>query len=138
MPPRIIKSKIRRYFSRQRGALAVYLFGSQARGQAGPTSDVDVGVLLGRRSCKNNFLKKLKYSSDLSRLLGAEFDVTILNEADPLLCVQALWTGPAVWVKDPDRVARFEQEALRRYWDFIPTLRIMNEAAVDRLKAYRG
>lgn len=138
MPPAAMISKLRRYFSRQPGVLAVYLFGSRASGRAGPASDVDIGVLLHGRSTGSRFSKKIRYSSDLSPLLGAESDVTILNEADPLLCMEALSAGQAVWVADLDRLAHFEQETLRRYWDYIPMMRIMNSAAVDRLKAYHG
>jgi predicted nucleotidyltransferase len=34
----------------------VYLFGSQARGQAGPLSDFDIGVLFNNRITEKNIL----------------------------------------------------------------------------------
>ena len=40
-----IRKEIQRYFAGKPSVIAVYLFGSAARGGMGPQSDVDVAVL---------------------------------------------------------------------------------------------
>jgi predicted nucleotidyltransferase len=71
-------------FEREPDVVAAYLFGSQARGEAGPLSDVDLAVWLddhpepGRRVSR-----QLALSTRAASLLGTdEVELVVLNGAD--------------------------------------------------------
>ena len=61
-----------------------YLFGSRARGNARPNSDVDVAVLL------DGGVDTHRRQLDLMATLGANVDLVILNDAPPALGYRVL------------------------------------------------
>lgn len=61
-----------------------YLFGSLARGQAGPLSDTDIAVYLDRRVKFDDY--RLKLMEKLAKILeDGNLDLLVLNQAPPLL-----------------------------------------------------
>ena len=76
------------------GLRAVYLFGSQARGEAIAGSDVDVAVLaerpLGARLC-------WEAAQALAARLDRDVDVVDLAGASPVLWMQVLARGRRLW-----------------------------------------
>src|SRR3972149_2147232 len=89
-----ISDRIRAFFAADpRGAAAVYLFGSQARGTAGASSDVDVGVLF-----------------------------VVLNAAPPDLIHRVLRDGDLLVERDRSARIRFEVAARNAYFDLKPFL----------------
>ena len=70
------------------GMVSLYVSGSVAQGRAHEDSDLDIGVLLDRRTYADEgsrFHKRLLLSATLSRVGGPDADVVILNDAPPLL-----------------------------------------------------
>lgn len=69
------------------GLVSAYLFGSHAEARAHRESDVDVGVLLDRRtlpSARDRFEAGLRLSSRLQSALGTRsVDLVVLNDAPP-------------------------------------------------------
>jgi predicted nucleotidyltransferase len=63
------------------GIVAVYLFGSTARGLAGPESDVDVAVLFDRTPPLRLTGPRFDLEGDLERALGGPVDLVVLNDA---------------------------------------------------------
>jgi uncharacterized protein len=114
---------LREYF-RARGERfdAVYLFGSTARGTAGPTSDVDIGVLSKRKSRGTLASLELELEGELERLLGRTVQVVVLHDAPPDLVHRVLRDG--VLVHDGDSSARiaFEVRSRNEYFDLMPIL----------------
>jgi uncharacterized protein len=74
-------------FERQPDVVAAYLFGSQARGDAGPLSDVDLAVWLGDDPDPGRRLSlQLALSAQAASLLETdEVELVVLNGAPPLL-----------------------------------------------------
>lgn len=92
-----------------------YLFGSQARGNAGPLSDVDVAVFLDRRlSC---FEWRLRLMEQLAQVLETErLDLVVLNDASPVLRYEVIREGQVI-KEDKKKRVEFETRALAEYLD---------------------
>lgn len=94
---------------------AVYGFGSRARGEAGPASDVDVAVLLDRKvSLKEELVLRAKVTSELRR---DDVDLVILNHAPPLLRYEVVAAGCRLFARDDEAADRFEEKAFRECLD---------------------
>ena len=85
----------------------VWLFGSEARGTAGPTSDVDFGVL-----CEPSLeLDRFRLIDGIGRALSRDVDVIDLATAAPVLTWEVLTTGRLVFEGDAVRVETFMRRA---------------------------
>lgn len=109
--------------------VAAYLFGSLARGDDGPGSDVDVAVLHRRDPPPTLDALPLRLEGDIERLLGRRAEVVSLNLAPVDLCVRVLRDG--VVILDRDRAARiaFEVRTRSAWFDLEPVLRTYRRMA---------
>lgn len=114
----------------------MYLFGSRAAGKSRRNSDADVAVLLSPSAVKKAFELQLRWQEELARILGANVDLVILNEADPLLKFQVYSKGRPAHVKIPASAEEFKWRAISEYWDCIPSQRVLGKTALDRLGKY--
>ena len=97
------------YLTAQPDVLAAYLFGSYARGDARPDSDVDLAVLLSTTDEMERFERRLELIGAVGEALGRRSaDVVVLNDAPPLLTHQVLTHGRLI--AERDRMARVEFE----------------------------
>ena len=102
---------------------AVYLFGSAARGESGPDSDVDIALLY-RHEPPSSFAElPLRLEGHIESTLGRPVQLVVINGAPLPLVHRILQDG--ILVREPDRSARisFEVEARRKYLDLLPFLR---------------
>jgi len=101
-----------------------YLFGSQARGDAQPHSDVDVAVYIDPTTpLDEGFGIDCAIAADLMKALGTnDIDVVLLNRAGPLLYHRVLRDGIRVLAHDLAATTRREGMALSRYCDYLPQL----------------
>ena len=97
-----------------------YLFGSRARGLAGPGSDWDVAVWFARMEAFARLTSRLDLQSHLADILGAPVDLVDLNEASPLLCHEVLRGRIVLVDKDPVARAIWELKATGEYLDWLP------------------
>ena len=115
---------------------AAYVFGSQARGNPGPLSDVDLGVwaapgLTGRE----RFELRLKLAASAQQALGgAAVDLVVLDDASPLLRHRAWRDGELLLDRDPRTRVRDEARALVEFLDTKP-LREQTAAGVSNRMA---
>jgi len=102
--------------------VAVYLFGSVARGTDSSNSDVDVGILL--RAAPTGEINDLRFvlEGDLERALGRRTQVVILNNAPPDLVHRVLRDGRLLLDRDRAARIRFEVRARNEYFDLLPIL----------------
>ena len=120
-----IESKLRTFFAADaRGTIAVYLFGSVARREARPDSDVDVGLLFDVPPPGTLDAPQFGIEAELERLLGRRVQVVALNRAAADLVHRVLRDG--VLVLDRDRAARirFEVRSRNEYFDMAPIRRL--------------
>jgi predicted nucleotidyltransferase len=114
-----IESALRGLIARaedDRDVLAVILFGSQARGEAGPGSDVDVCVVLeaGAPSAIEASHKRLDY------LAGRDLDVKIFQQVPLYIRSRVLKEGRVLFVRDEDRLYELAFRTARAFEDFRP------------------
>ena len=110
--------------------LEAYLFGSHARGQAQPHSDVDVAVYVDiARADDTGYGYRASLTTDLMAGLGFnDVDVVVLNRAPPLLYHRVLRDGVRLLARDLRATTTREGRALSRYCDFVPQLAKMEAA----------
>lgn len=94
-----------------------YLFGSLARRQPSPLSDVDIAVYL--KPAANFAEYKLEILGELMDILQTdEIDLVILNTADIPLVMNIVKTKEVIVDNDPYERHRFESLVMRKYFDF--------------------
>lgn len=117
-----------RDFGRQHPEVAaIYLFGSQASGQAGPLSDLDVAVLLdeSRVTSKRRLMPHLRFIGEVMHACRTfDVDVVVLNEATPLLAYEVIQGGRLLYEADHDRRVGFEAKTVQHYLDLVPFYRV--------------
>ena len=119
-----IMSELESFFAVHPGdAVAVYLYGSVARGTAREGSDVDVGVLLEEDPPRTLEGLKLDLEADLEALLEVPVQLVVLNRAPPDLVHRVLRDGRLVLDRDRSRRIRFEVKARNEFFDLQPILR---------------
>jgi predicted nucleotidyltransferase len=113
-----------------RDVVAVYVFGSVARGTARPGSDVDVAVLFPTTPEPTLLGRPLTLADDLRGALGCPVDVVVLNDAPPDLVHRVLRDGVLVVERDRAARVRFEVRLRNEYFDLLPYLQAYRRAAV--------
>lgn len=96
-----------------------YLFGSQAKGTAGPRSDVDVAVYL-EDGTEEAFDLSLRLGGILEREsgVGPVEALVILNDAPIAIAGRVVEEGQVIYSRDEDRRVRHFSETLRHYHDY--------------------
>lgn len=115
--------------------LEAYLFGSHARGQAQPHSDIDIAVYVDEeRVAGRAWGYQAQLTTDLMVALGTnDVDVVVLNRASILLYHRVLHDGVRILSRDLRATTTRAGHALSRYFDFLPQLDKM-----DRARRYAG
>jgi len=96
--------------------VALYLFGSRARGEATERSDVDVGILFRQEVALRDILL---LEDALEQHLGLPVDVVDAARASAFLALDVI-RGERVYCSDPDRCDEFELYVMRRAGDLAP------------------
>lgn len=121
------------------GIEAVILFGSHARGSAGPLSDFDFGVLLATPIFQLGMRERKKIYDALYDLLSSkikqliDIDIVFLNIAPMELQSHAAKYGVPVYEKNIHSFSRFRERVMDLYSDFAPLRSIFHEAIIDRI-----
>jgi predicted nucleotidyltransferase len=118
----------------QEGVVAAMLIGSQARGNPGPLSDVDVAYWhdpgLGREEAWK--LRLALIGTAEKALRTGEIDMVPLNNAPPLMQQRAIRDAVRLVERDPDERVRLETRAVLDYLDTAP-LRLALRHRLKRL-----
>jgi predicted nucleotidyltransferase len=111
------------------GTAAVYLFGSVARAESTPGSDVDVAILFEQDPPRTLQGLHLGLADALQRTLGRRVDLVILNHAPADLGHRVLRDG--ILLCEPNRSARirFEIRLRNEYFDLEPIRTLYRRAA---------
>lgn len=93
-------------------AWAVYVYGSFARGDDSPESDIDLAVLLPPGEKIHDLLGAI---SNVSTRVHREVDLVDLRRVSDVLRREVLAEGQALHVSQPDRVLEWEGTAISHY-----------------------
>ena len=115
----------------ERRVLGVWLYGSHARGQATPRSDVDLAVLADRRL---DPLAVGAASTELERIAGSRVDLVDLRAASGLLRVQATHEGHLLAAPDRFQSDLFATHALSDHAAFGLNRRMCTQAMKERFR----
>lgn len=119
------------FFEEEQSVRLAFLMGSFAKGTARPDSDVDVAALFDRAP---DFMEALDLRERLSALLRREADLVVLNDAGPIIGMQALKTGIRLF-SQKNAYEEFFVRTLNEY-DDLKRLRAPIEEAVLRRRIY--
>lgn len=110
------------------GVVLAYLYGSQARGDAGPLSDVDMAVLFARElTDEERFRHLLDLHGELAEVFGRD-DVNVLDldKGTPLLNNNVRLQGKLLYCTDENARFDFLLWTLQQYEDTKPLRREQN------------
>lgn len=102
--------------------VAVYLFGSMARGTATADSDVDVAALFISAPPRRLDGPRLVLEGELERALGRSVDLVALNDAPIDLRIRVLRDGCLLIDRDRAARIRFEVQTRNEAFDMEPVL----------------
>lgn len=130
-----LTAKLRGVLEAHKGVVVAYLFGSAARGELRPSSDVDVAVLISvaahadsREATRASLQTSLQ--ADLQEAAHRPVDLVILNHASPDLVHRVLRDGVLLIERDRSARIRFEVRSRNDYFDVLPFLTRYREAAL--------
>ena len=116
----VLEGAIRDALADEPAAVAAYLFGSVARGTAGPLSDIDLGLLLADGTRADDPVCD-RAADRLCRRLGtARIDVISLAAASMPLRYRVVRDGSLVWCREAGTLERFIVQSVLHYLDFKP------------------
>ena len=119
--------KISLYFIDRSEVIAVYIFGSYAKGQQQTGSDIDLAILIDQDniSHQNELIKQ--YTIELSRILRKDLHLIIMNSAGEDILAQIYKYGQCILNQNPDLLARFKMITFAMIADFAYYKNIMKK-----------
>lgn len=122
--------------AREIGLVFIVAFGSAARGESRPDSDLDIAILTTRDPDYELFQNAFGAISDVFR--GQNVDLRFLNGADPLFTMQVVRDGVLLF-GDPDEYDAFRIFTNKRYIDdgmkYFPLFETLLDEQQARLEA---
>jgi predicted nucleotidyltransferase len=126
------KASLAAVFAAHSAVRAAYVFGSAATGQRNARSDLDLAVWV--RDDASPQSVKLDLLTDLTRAGFDNIDLVVLNGADLTVQYEALRPNQLVYAMEDYDHGHVFSLTLRKYWDFLPYLRVQRAAYKERLK----
>lgn len=116
-----ILRKIRQYFANKPEVIAVYLYGSYARGDAKKDSDIDLGIIFRKKENKPFHLPQVVFAQELGERLDKKVEIQALNICRVDFAHRVLSEGRLIHSQDERKRINFEEKILRTYFDLKPS-----------------
>src|SRR5690606_19741959 len=120
MLPEQNKRVLVEYFRKQADVVAAFLFGSAARDDYGPGSNVDIAGLLDCAATPATIRSATLTSESMTLLGRPDVDVVVLNKATPLLRHRVARDGEVLFARSNTDVAEFVIRASHGFVDTQP------------------
>lgn len=130
--------KMAEYFAARPEVVAVYLFGSYARGREKERSDIDLGILLERDALARENDLRTSYLIDLARILRKDLHIVIMNGAGEGIVGQIFKHGKCIFQRNPRSLALFKTARYSMIAEFGYLRAIMEKAFAARLFGRTG
>ncbi len=131
-----LQNETKEFFQSKHGIAALYLFGSEAKGKATSSSDVDIAILYESNSIPSS-LEAIEIQSELESKLHREVDLTILNKSNPILKHQVFKKGVLLLANDRKFLNNFFVKSLMEY-DDLKRVRAIVESSILKGRIYGG
>ncbi len=125
---------LQQYFKTQEKIIAVYLYGSFARGTNNALSDIDLAVML-RSIDATTSQFHLNVIGEINQILQTDaIDVQILSPQSPPVLTLSMLKGQLIYCSNPIIRVSIESQILSRYQDYQPFLNVQLEAMKNRFR----
>jgi len=125
--------KISLYFDRRSEVMAVYLFGSYAKGKQELDSDIDLAVFLNRDDRPRQNDLRRQYIVDLSHILRNDPHIVIICSIDEGILAQIFKYGQCIINHNPHFFAHFKMIAYAMIADFGYHKNLMKKGFIRKL-----
>jgi len=132
-PESQVCSRLRDYFACRSDVVAAIVFGSAARGDTRPDSDIDVAVLFTREAAERGINRSELIADIMGVLKRNDVDVVILNRASPLLLHRVVRDGHVVYAANQGALAEFIIRSIQQYEDTKPLRKLQKQRLQQRL-----
>lgn len=106
------------------------LFGSAAKGRLHAESDIDLAVYLDPPI--EGFEKRAEFAEQLERAVGREIDLIVLNDADPIISMQAIQEGIPINDEAPGFLSLYKAQKTSEYIDFKRNREIIEQSLMKK------
>ncbi len=89
--------------------IAMYLFGSHAKGEATPLSDIDIAVILENPTSE--------IEADIGTLSSPETDIVLFHRLPLHIKFEVFRHGREIFVRDEEKLAEIRFRVIREYLD---------------------
>ena len=128
-----ITKKIVQYFEERPEVVAVYLFGSYAKGYEKQSSDIDIAVLVEHETFTKEKNLAITYTVDLGRLLKKDFHTSIMNNAGESFLDQIYRYGKSIFQRDNIALSHFRTFSYSKIADFSYQRSLMEKAFISKI-----
>lgn len=116
--------------------MLAYLYGSAARGQMTPFSDVDIALVVDETLPADGRLDfELRIADQIAEHCGlSQADVRVINEAPLMFRGMVVTEGVLLYTRDDYVRIEFETHTRQEYFDFMPVAEMFRKAFFERVR----
>ena len=111
-------SKIIEIIKSHPNVIAIYLFGSHAKGEATPLSDIDIAVILENPTPESE--------ADIGSLSSQEIDVVLLHRLPLHIRYEVFKHGKEILVRSEEKLLKIKLKVMREYLDTVRMYRMIS------------